>query len=199
MQERIKERVCLKMRGLIMKKAGGKKLNLKSKIRRIPEFKGVVFWDITPLLKDKRCFRECIRLLADHYRDKAVDVVVSNEARGFIVGAALAYELGVGFVPVRKKGKLPYKCVDLTYKKEYECDTIEIHEDAIERGDKVLLIDDLLATGGTVKANIELVEKLGGKIVGIGFLIELSYLNGRKAIGDKYDVFSIIQCNTTNG
>jgi adenine phosphoribosyltransferase len=187
------------MRGLIMKKAGGKKLNLKSKIRRIPEFKGVVFWDITPLLKDKRCFRECIRLLADHYRDKAVDVVVSNEARGFIIGAALAYELGVGFVPVRKKGKLPYKCVDLTYKKEYECDTIEIHEDAIERGDKVLLIDDLLATGGTVKANIALIEKLGGKIVGIGFLIELSYLNGRKAIGDKYDVFSIIQCNTTNG
>jgi adenine phosphoribosyltransferase len=187
------------MRGLIMKKAGGKKLNLKSKIRRIPEFKGVVFWDITPLLKDKRCFRECIRLLAEHYRSKAIDVIVSNEARGFIVGAALAYELGVGFIPVRKKGKLPYKCVDLTYKKEYECDTIEIHEDAVERGDKVLLIDDLLATGGTVKANIELVEKLGGKIVGIGFLIELGYLNGRKAIGDEYDVFSIIQCNTTNG
>jgi adenine phosphoribosyltransferase len=199
MPKRIKKRVCLKMRGLIMKKTEGKKLNLKSKIRRIPEFKGVVFWDITPLLKDKRYFRECIRLLANHYRDKAVDVVVSNEARGFIVGAALAYELGVGFIPVRKKGKLPYKCVDLTYKKEYECDTIEIHEDAIEQGDKVLLIDDLLATGGTVKANIALIEKLGGKIVGIGFLIELGYLNGRKAIGDKYDVFSIIQCNTTNG
>jgi adenine phosphoribosyltransferase len=199
MQKRIKRRICLKMRGLIMKKAGGKKLNLKSKIRRIPEFKGVVFWDITPLLKDKRCFRECIRLLADHYRSKAIDVIVSNEARGFIVGAALAYELGVGFVPVRKKGKLPYKCVDLTYKKEYECDTIEIHEDAIERDDKVLLIDDLLATGGTIKANIDLVEKLGGEVVGIGFLIELGYLDGRKAIGDKYDVFSIIQCNTTNG
>jgi adenine phosphoribosyltransferase len=137
--------------------------------------------------------------LADHYRSEAIDVIVSNEARGFIVGAALAYELGVGFVPVRKKGKLPYKCVDLTYKKEYECDTIEIHEDAIERGDKVLLIDDLLATGGTVKANIDLVEKLGGKIVGIGFLIELGYLNGRKTIGDKYEVFSIIQCNTTDG
>jgi len=182
-----------------MKKAGSKKLDLKSKIRRIPEFKGVVFWDITPLLKDKRCFRECIRLLADHYRDKAVDVVVSNEARGFIVGAALAYELGAGFVPIRKKGKLPFKCVDLTYKKEYECDTIEIHEDAIEAGQKVLLIDDLLATGGTVKANIALIEKLGGKIVGIGFLIELGYLNGRKTIGDKYDVFSIIQCNTPNG
>jgi adenine phosphoribosyltransferase len=199
MRERVEERVCLKMRGLIMEKVGGKKLNLKSKIRRIPEFKGVVFWDITPLLKDKRCFRECIKLLADHYRSKAIDVIVSNEARGFIVGAALAYELGVGFVPVRKKGKLPYKCVDLTYKKEYECDTIEIHEDAIERGDKVLLIDDLLATGGTIKANIDLVEKLGGEVVGIGFLIELGYLDGRKAIGDKYDVFSIIQCNTTNG
>jgi adenine phosphoribosyltransferase len=175
------------------------KLDLKSKVRRIPEFKGVVFWDITPLLKDKSYFRECIRLLADHYRGKDIDVIVSNEARGFIVGAALAYELGVGFVPVRKKGKLPFKCVDFTYEKEYECDTIEIHEDAVEQGQKVLLIDDLLATGGTIKANIELVEKLGGEVVGIGFLIELGYLDGRKAIGDKYDMFSIIQFNTTNG
>jgi len=182
-----------------MSESVGKKLDLKSKIRRIPEFKGVVFWDITPLLKDSCCFRECIRRLANHYRGKAIDVIVSNEARGFIVGAALAYELGVGFVPVRKKGKLPFKCVDLTYKKEYECDTIEIHEDAIARGQKVLLIDDLLATGGTVKANIELVEKLGGTVVGIGFLIELGYLNGRKAIGDKYDVYSLIQYDTTNG
>ena len=171
-------------------------LDLKSKVRRIPEFKGVVFWDITPLLKDKNCFRACIRLLADHYKDTDIDVIVSNEARGFIVGAALAYELGVGFVPVRKKGKLPYKCVDLTYDKEYECDTIEIHEDAIESGQKVLLIDDLLATGGTIKANIELVEKLGGKVVGVGFLIELGYLDGRKAIGNDYEVFSIIKYNT---
>ncbi|MEM2099219.1 MAG: adenine phosphoribosyltransferase [Candidatus Bathyarchaeia archaeon] len=176
-----------------------KKVDLKSKIRRIPEFKGVVFWDITPLLKDKHCFRECIRLLAEHFRDKAVDVVVSNEARGFIIGAALAYALNAGFVPIRKKGKLPYKCVDLTYKKEYECDTIEIHEDAVERGQKVLLIDDLLATGGTVKANIELVEKLGGEIVGIGFLIELGYLNGRKTIGNNYDVYSLIKIDTPNG
>ena len=137
--------------------------------------------------------------MAEHYRDETIDVIVSNEARGFIVGAALAYELGVGFVPVRKKGKLPFKCVDLTYKKEYECDTIEIHKDAIAPGQKVLIIDDLLATGGTVKANIELVEKLGGKIVGIGFLIELGYLNGRKAIGDKYEVYSLMQYNTTNG
>ena len=173
--------------------------DLKSKIRRIPEFKGVVFWDITPLLKDKVCFRETIKQLADHYRGKPIDVVVSNEARGFIVGAALAYELGVGFVPVRKKGKLPYKCVDLTYKKEYECDTIEMHQDAIEKGQNVLLIDDLLATGGTVKANIDLVEKLGGKIAGLGFLIELGYLDGRKALGDKYEVFSLIDLKTTNG
>ena len=182
-----------------MKKAEKCKLDLKSKVRRIPEFKGVVFWDITPLLKDKECFKECIRLLADYYRGADIDVIVSNEARGFIVGAALAYELGVGFVPVRKKGKLPFKCVDLTYKKEYECDTIEVHEDAIEKGQKVLLIDDLLATGGTIKANIDLVEKLGGEVVGIGFLIELAYLDGRKAIGDKYEMFSIIQYDTTNG
>jgi len=137
--------------------------------------------------------------LADHFKDKDIDVVVSNEARGFIIGAPLAYELGVGFVPIRKKGKLPSKCVDLTYKKEYESDTIEIHEDAIDRGQKVLLIDDLLATGGTVKANIDLVEKLGGKVVGIGFLVELDYLKGRKAFGDKYDVFSVIECKTTDG
>ena len=181
-----------------MKEVEKCKLNIKSKVRRIPEFKGVVFWDITPLLKDKTCFRECIKLLAEHYRGKAINAIVSNEARGFIVGAALAYELGVGFVPVRKKGKLPFKCVDLTYKKEYECDTIEIHEDAIKQGDKVLLIDDLLATGGTVKANIDLVEKLGGEVVGMGFLIELGYLDGRKAIGDKYEVFSLIQYNSTN-
>jgi adenine phosphoribosyltransferase len=187
------------VRELPVKKTENEKLDLKSKVRRIPEFKGVVFWDITPLLKDSCCFRECIRRLARHYRGKAIDFIVSNEARGFIVGAALAYELGVGFVPVRKKGKLPFKCVDLTYKKEYECDTIEIHEDAVTRGQKVLLIDDLLATGGTIKANIELVEKLGGTVVGIGFLIELGYLNGRKAIGDKYDVYSLMQYDTTDG
>jgi adenine phosphoribosyltransferase len=176
-----------------------KKLDLKSKVRRIPEFKGVVFWDITPLLKDKQGFRETIKQLANHFRNKPVDIIVSNEARGFIVGAALAYELGVGFVPVRKKGKLPYKCVTLTYQKEYEGDSIEIHQDAIEKGQNVLLIDDLLATGGTAKANIDLVEKLGGKIVGLGFIIELCYLEGRKAIGSKYDTYSLIQLKTTNG
>jgi adenine phosphoribosyltransferase len=175
------------------------KLDLKSKIRRIPGFKGVVFWDITPLLKDKYAFKQCVRQMADHCREKDVDVIVSSEARGFILGAALAYELGVGFVPIRKKGKLPSKAVSLTYQKEYESDTIEIHEDSIEPGQKVLLIDDLLATGGTIKANAELVEKLGGKIVGMGFLIELAYLHGRETLGDEYEIFSIINYKTPDG
>ena len=174
-------------------------MDLKSKIRRIPEFKGVVFWDITLLLKDKRAFGQVIKQMADPWRGKDVDVIVSSEARGFMLGAALAYELGVGFVPIRKKGKLPSKTVNLTYQKEYESDTIEIHEDAIAPGQKVLLIDDLLATGGTIKANAELVEKLGGKIVGVGFLIELEYLHGRKMLGDKYEIFSIINYKTPDG
>jgi adenine phosphoribosyltransferase len=174
-------------------------LDVKRKIRRIPEFKGVVFWDITPLLKDKHAFKYSIKQIADHFRNREVDLVVSSEARGFIIGAAVAYELGVGFVPVRKKGKLPSKTVNLTYQKEYEPDTIEIHEDSIAPGQKVLLIDDLLATGGTIKANADLVEKLGGEVVGIGFLIELEYLHGRETIGDKYEVFSIINCKTPDG
>jgi adenine phosphoribosyltransferase len=173
-------------------------MDLKTKIRRIPEFKGVVFWDITPLLKDKKAFREAIDKLAEHYKGKEIDVVVSNEARGFIIGAPLAYALGAGFVPIRKKGKLPSKCVELTYQKEYEKDAIEMHEDAISKGQNVLLIDDLLATGGTVKANIELIEKQGGRIVGIGFLIELDYCGGRKALGNKYEVFSLIKYEKTD-
>ena len=173
------------------------RMNLRSKIRRISEFKGVVFWDITPLLKDKKAFKESIKKLANHYKGKQIDVVVSSEARGFIFGGALAYELGAGFVPIRKKGKLPYKTVSLTYQKEYEADTIEVHEDSIKPDQRVLLIDDLLATGGTIKANAELVEKLGGKVVGIGFLIELGYLNGRRALGNKYDVFSLMNFETT--
>ncbi len=172
-------------------------MDLKSKIRRIPEFKGVVFWDITPLLKDREAFKEAIDKLAAHYESKDIDVIVSNEARGFLIGAPLAYKLGVGFVPVRKKGKLPGKCVQLTYEKEYEKDTIEMHEDAIRKGDKVLIIDDLLATGGTVKANAELVEKMGGKVVGLGFLIELEYLSGRKLLDDKFDIFSLVKYAST--
>ena len=176
-----------------------KKIELKPKVRRIPQFKGVVFWDITPLLKDKDSLHQSVKELADHFRKKPIDLVVSNEARGFIIGAAVAYELGVGFVPIRKKGKLPSKCVELVYKKEYESDVIEIHEDAIEKGQRILLIDDLLATGGTMKANIDLVEKLGGEVVGLGFLVELCYLEGRKLLDSKYEAFSLIQLQTTNG
>ena len=168
------------------------KLDVKKKLRRIPEFKGVVFWDITPILKDKQLFRESIKRLADHYSGKKIDAVVSNEARGFIIGAPLAYELGVGFVPIRKKGKLPSKCVNLTYKKEYECDSIEIHEDAVAPGQKVLIIDDLLATGGTMAACCKMVESLGGNIAGCAFLIELAFLNGKNALS-KYDIFSAIK------
>jgi adenine phosphoribosyltransferase len=173
-------------------------LNLKSKIRRIPDFKGVVFWDIATLLKDKKAFKEVIDKLVEHYKDKKIDLVVSNEARGFIVGAPIAYALGAGFVPIRKKGKLPSKCVQLTYQKEYETDTIEIQEDAILKGQNILIIDDLLATGGTTKANIELVEKLGGKIVGLGFIIELDYCSGRKLLGNKHEIFSLIRYENTN-
>jgi len=177
----------------------GVRLNLKSKIRRIPEFKGVVFWDITPLLKDRDAFRECIKQMANHFRAKKIDLVASNEARGFIIGGALAYELGAGFVPIRKKGKLPSRVVNLTYSKEYESDTIEMHQDSIDPGQKVLLVDDLLATGGTIKANAELVEKLGGEIVGMGFLVELEYLHGRESLGNKYEVFSLVNYKTTAG
>jgi adenine phosphoribosyltransferase len=174
-------------------------MDLKSKIRRITEFKGVVFWDITTLLKDKDAFYECIQQMAEHYKHESIDVIASSEARGFILGAALAFKLGTGFVPVRKKGKLPSKVVSLTYQKEYAKDTIEICEDSIDSGQKVLLIDDVLATGGTIKANADLVEKLGGKVVGMGFLLELDYLRGREKIGNKYKIFSLLNYKTSNG
>jgi len=172
-------------------------MDLKSKIRRVPEFKGVVFWDITPLLKDRHAFQDCVKKLADHFRKMDIDVVVSNEARGFIVGAPVAHELGVGFVPIRKKGKLPPRVASLDYSKEYESDTIEIREDAIEHGDRVLLIDDLLATGGTAKANANLVERLGGKVIAMGFLDQLGYLHGRGYLDGKYDIYSLVNCMST--
>jgi adenine phosphoribosyltransferase len=178
-------------------KETAQKIDLKNKLRNT-NFKGVCFWDIAPILKDATCFKQAIQQLAEHFKNKKIDVIASNEARGFMFGAPLAYELGVGFVPIRKAGKLPFDCIDVTYEKEYEKDTIQIQGDAIIKGQKVLLIDDLLATGGTVKANIELVEKLGGNVVGLGFLIELEYLNGRKIINDKYDVYSLIKLKTTN-
>jgi adenine phosphoribosyltransferase len=174
-------------------------MNLKQYVRRIPEFKGVVFWDITPLLKDASAFNCCVDELVGHYVAKMgnendkIRLVVSTESRGFIFGSVIAHALGVGFVPIRKEGKLPYKTINCTYSKEYETDTLEMHEDAIAKGQNVLIIDDLLATGGTTKACIDLVERLGGNVVGLGFVLELEYLNGRKLFEPKHDVFSLVK------
>lgn len=168
--------------------------DLKRFIRNIPDFpkKGILFRDITTLVGDKEKFREVIDTLAKRYADKKIDAVLAVESRGFIFGGALAYRLGTGFAPIRKKGKLPYKTYTATYSLEYGEDTIEIHQDAIRPGDRVLLIDDLLATGGTLSAAIELVKKLKGKIVEIAFIIELKDLKGRSRLSD-FPVYSMIQ------
>jgi adenine phosphoribosyltransferase len=168
--------------------------DLKKAIRDIPNFpkKGIIFKDITPLLQDAKRFKKAIDLLVGQFEDRKIDIVVSVESRGFILGAAIAYKLGAGFVPVRKKGKLPYLTYSLTYDLEYGQDILEIHRDAIGKGAKVLIIDDLLATGGTLSAVIELVKKMGGEIVGVGFLIELVFLKGREKNKD-YNIRSLIK------
>jgi adenine phosphoribosyltransferase len=155
--------------------------DLKQYIRNVPDFpkKGILFRDITTLLNNKKIFNVVIDTLAKRYANKNIDVVVAIESRGFIFGGALAHRLNAAFVPVRKKGKLPYKTLTATYSLEYGEDTIEIHEDAFKKGARVLLIDDLLATGGTMAAVIELVEKLKGRIIEIAFIIELTELKGR--------------------
>ncbi len=167
---------------------------LKACIRKIPDFpkKGILFRDITTLLKDKQRFRQAVDAIADRYLDKRIDAVVSVEARGFILGAAVAYKLGASIIPVRKKGKLPYHTYEVTYDLEYGQDTLAVHQDAIDPGDRVLIVDDLLATGGTIGATIELVEKLKGEIVEIAFLIELTELRGREKVKG-YPVFTLIE------
>jgi len=169
-------------------------MDLKKYIRDIPGFpkEGIVFKDITPLLKDAKAFKAAVEMIAGEYRDKKIDIVLSVDARGFIFGAAVAYHLGVGMVPVRKKGKLPFKTHSATYDLEYGKDTLQIHQDAFKKGDRVLIVDDLLATGGTTSAVIELVKKLGGEIAGIAFLIELTALNGREKLKG-YPVLSLIK------
>jgi len=166
---------------------------LEKAIRNIPDFPkpGIIFRDITSLIQDKAAFKKAIDLLTNKYKGKKIDKVVGVEARGFIFGAALAQKIGAGFIPVRKKGKLPCKTISATYDLEYGTDTLEIHADAIKEGERVLIIDDLLATGGTVKAVIGLVNKLKGRIQGIGFVIELVDLKGREKLKD-YPVFSLI-------
>jgi adenine phosphoribosyltransferase len=167
--------------------------DLRKKIRDIPDFpkKGILFKDITTLLKDAESYRRAVDMMAEHYVEEQVDMVVGIEARGFIMGAALAYKLGAGVILVRKPGKLPSKTHKTIYELEYGTDELEIHQDAIQPGQKVLIADDLLATGGTVKAVIDLVEKTGGEIIGCAFLVELSFLEGRKACED-YPTFSLI-------
>ena len=164
------------------------------KIRDIPGFpkRGILFRDITPLLQHGPAFRQAIHLLASRHRGKRPDAVVAIESRGLIVGSALAYELGVGVIPVRKQGKLPHKTYRASYTLEYGKDTLEIHIDGIAPKARVLIADDLIATGGTAAATAELVSKLGGTVVECAFVIELSFLNGRKKL-QSYNVYSVLQ------
>ncbi|MCD4813346.1 adenine phosphoribosyltransferase [bacterium] len=166
---------------------------IKEKVRDILNFPkpGIVFKDITPLLGDPRQFHKAVDMIADHYSGKRVDQIVCVEARGFILGAPLAYKLGTGIVPVRKPGKLPGQTLQTTYALEYGTDSLEVHADAIKPGERVLIADDLLATGGTVAAAMDLIGKLKGEIVGITFLIELAFLKGREKLGNQ-DVFSLL-------
>jgi adenine phosphoribosyltransferase len=168
--------------------------DLIQKIRSVPDFpkKGIIFRDITTLLKDGKALRQVVDMFYDRYKGMKVDKLVSVEARGFILGAALAYKLGVGFVPMRKPGKLPAATVRQEYALEYGTDSIEVHKDSIIPGDRVLVHDDLLATGGTTRAACKLVERLGGKIVGLSFLVELLFLHGRDQLPG-YEIFSILE------
>ena len=168
--------------------------DLKKLVREVPDFPkpGILFYDITTLIKDKCGFRAVIDGLKFHYREAQVDVVLGIEARGFIFAPALAYALGAGFVPVRKPKKLPAACVSVTYDLEYGTDKLEMHKDAIGEGTRVLIVDDLLATGGTAAAAARMVREAGGTVAGLGFVIELTFLNGRGKLAGQ-EVFSLLQ------
>ncbi len=167
--------------------------DLRNSIRDIPDFpqKGVIFKDITPLLRDGKLFREAVDLLAEPYLHEPPNLVAAIDARGFIFGAALAYKFGVGLVPIRKEGKLPYHTHKASYDLEYGSATVEIHQDAIKEGERVLLVDDLLATGGTLAAATELIKKHHARLIGIAVLIELDFLPGREKLTD-YPLFSLL-------
>jgi adenine phosphoribosyltransferase len=168
-------------------------MDLRDYIRDVPDFPkpGIVFKDITPLLIEPRAFDAAVRALADYARPLGVELIVAAEARGFIFGGALARELGVGFVPARKPGKLPQETVSVQYGLEYGLDTLELHADALSGGTRVLIHDDVLATGGTAKAKIELVEQLGGQVAGCAFVVELAFLEPRKLLAG-YDVHALV-------
>lgn len=169
-------------------------LGLKCHIRDIPDFptKGILFRDITPLLQNGPVFHEAIHALAARHHGRKPDAVVAIESRGLIVGSALAYELGVGVIPVRKKGKLPHKTYRASYTLEYGQDTLEMHQDALKPHARVLLVDDLLATGGTMEATLRLIEQCGGQVIELAFLIELTALEGRKRLAP-HDIISLVQ------
>ncbi|MDA4129297.1 MAG: adenine phosphoribosyltransferase [Thaumarchaeota archaeon] len=166
---------------------------LKSKLRVIPGWpkKGVNFIDITTLLQDPEAFQSVVKILANHFRRKKLDCIVGIEARGFIFGAPVAYELGVAFVPARKKGKLPFRKFSMEYTLEYGAEYVEMHRDALKRGQRVAIIDDLLATGGTAEATVELAEKMHGTVVGLAFVVELDFLKGRKKL-EGYDLLTLV-------
>jgi adenine phosphoribosyltransferase len=166
---------------------------LKALVRTVPDFPkpGILFYDITTLLKDKTGFAQMIDALAAHYIEERIDLVLGIEARGFIFGPALAYRLNAGFAPVRKPKKLPAPVARLTYDLEYGSDTLEIHRDAVQPGQRLVIVDDLLATGGTMEATVKLVNQLGGEIAGLAFAVELDFLGGRQRLKE-YDVFSLL-------
>ena len=160
-------------------------MNLRKYIRDVPNFpkEGIVYFDITPLLAEPSAFQYTIDMMAERFSDCKADKIAAAEARGFIFGAPLAYKLGIGFVPIRKPGKLPYETVSVSYDLEYGTDSLSMHIDAVDKGENVLLIDDVLATGGTAEGMVKLVEKAGGIVSGIGFLVELGFLDGKKKLG----------------
>ncbi|MFI5110428.1 MAG: adenine phosphoribosyltransferase [Terriglobales bacterium] len=166
---------------------------LKKLIREVPDFPvpGILFYDITTLIKDKRGFATLIDALSEHYIDQEIDLVLGLEARGFIFGPAVAYRLNAGFVPIRKPKKLPAATASISYELEYGKNTLEIHKDAVKPGQRVIIVDDLLATGGTAQATVSLAESLSAKVVGCGFVVELDFLKGREKLG-QYDVFSLL-------
>jgi adenine phosphoribosyltransferase len=167
--------------------------DIRNYIRNVPDFpkKGIQFKDITTLTQNGKSFAKVIDLFDEKFRDLKIDVIVGIESRGFIFGGALAYKWGIGFVPVRKPGKLPAEKIREEYELEYGTDALEIHTDSIKKGQRVLIIDDLLATGGTISATVNLIERLGGEIAGMAFVIELSFLNGREKV-NKYNIVSLV-------
>lgn len=169
-------------------------INYEALIRNVPDFPipGVQFKDITTLLRDGPAFKQVIEGLVTQYRGQPIDIVAGVESRGFIFSAPVAYELGAGLAPIRKPGKLPAETIEVAYALEYGTNTLQMHADAFEPGARVLIVDDLLATGGTVGAAAQLVEKLGGEVVGLAFVIELLFLNGRERLG-QYPIFSLVQ------